>query len=182
MPADNTILQELEALNSQLAAFDNQLPMQVADQNYFNDFPTQILGFVKDECEPVFKGATLPLSTHPNYFDALPSVILDNVKHTHQESHQINAKAPIFLSWQKSRLALAAILIAIISFGGYLTFIGQADHQPLQLLANVENKDIKEYLLRAGDIHFANDKAPQLNDKEIKDRDIVKYLNETGWD
>ena len=182
MSADNTILQELEALNSQLAALDNHLPMQVPRQDYFDALPSHILSFVKEECEPVFKGATLPLRTQTNYFDALPSVILDKVKHTHQDIQQTNAKAPIFLSWQKSRLALAAILIAIISFGGYLTFIGQSDHQPLQLLANVENKDIKEYLLRAGDIRLANQNAPQLNDKEIKDRDIVKYLNETGWD
>ncbi|NDC42955.1 MAG: hypothetical protein EBZ77_15625, partial [Chitinophagia bacterium] len=80
------------------------------------------------------------------------------------------------------RPAMAAILVAVISIGGYITYMTTEQADSNELISRVEPTAIGDYLNRTYGVSagaLQNDKLAQL---KVEERDIEDYLNNTGWE
>ena len=165
MSDNNNIINELEEMGSKLATIPRRMPYSVPD-GYFSAEITIPNGLPAR--------AETPYSVPGGYFDELPQKMLAAAKATEPAPRTI-AFAPR-LQWLQ-----AAALALFITAGGFIMFRGSSTPEE-RLLASVSKADIKEY------IEYADrDAEPVMNAEVIKtlpvdNKEIVAYLDETGWE
>lgn len=124
----------------------------------------------------------IPFSTPHGYFDALPAKMLLAAKASDAKRRTIPlANRHVF---RQLRWAAAALLIIGIGMGSYNMFFRSNPDKTEVMLAAVPANDIHEYLQ-----HVYNKmdidrvvSSTDINNLQLENKDIVQYLNETGWD
>jgi hypothetical protein len=125
----------------------------------------------------------MPLSVPVGYFEQLPAQILNTVKAVENKTSAkvivLNTKS-IF---RKVQWAAAAMFVLFIGLGAYITFISGRSTNPEMMLASVSTNEIDDYVAHTYRIDI--DKVTgntDINNIPLENKEIVQYLNETGWD
>lgn len=180
MNADNTIQDELNSMGSPLAGLPGQMPYAVP-AGYFEQMAGNMAQLARqnENTMPDF-GHSMPYEVPAGYFDGLPAKVL--LKATGAEGAEKQAgRHIVFLPGRK--WAAAAALAVIIGSGAFIMFSGNNGTGAENILAAVPQHEIKEYVQHSYGIDPAkaagNTRVGNLN---VDSKDIVAYLNETGWD
>ncbi len=154
------------------------LPYAVPD-GYFEGLANNILAEGIVSVLP----ADAPFHVPAGYFESLPAQILKAAKSADpiKETRTIPLRRNI---WKPIRLAAAAVLMLGIGISSYRIFYNaQQVSGTEKILSSVPNNDIQDYLQHIYrmdmDRVVSNDPVSNLN---VDNKDIVQYLNETGWD
>jgi hypothetical protein len=174
------IKQELNEAGSSLAG--KQIPMPYAlPDGYFSRFEKNLRSEITEDdttaAVHALAGKTLPYHVPGNYFDKLPKQLL--------EKNEAGKQKGIRITFPQLRWAAAAIVLIAVSVGTYNLYMPSADTiKPGKvMLASVNNNDIQEYLANAAgtNVKLNNDDGyPEII--EIDTKDIISYLDQTGWD
>ena len=179
----NEIIQELNEWGSPLAAMPRTMPYSVPD-GYFDQLPGDIWGGIADEQLMLeFDGTDMPLQAPEGYFDSLPLKMLQAAKAgdvREQETTAVPArqiKLRPYIRW-----AAAAVIAITVSIGGYLMYAPQ-ETTPERILSSIPKSELKEYVTRRYGLDPAMI-APgkEVNNLNVNNKDIVEYLDATGWD
>lgn len=166
MKAVNEITEELTGMGSMLAELPRAMPYSVPD-GYFEQLPGTIQAAVEMESQ---------FAVPAGYFDSFPEQMLAVAKRAD--------KKPILISLaNRVRWVAAAVLIMCIGVGSYMTFQNQPAMSAERILSSVPASEIQEYLQgpeRATDEQTANHAI--VNKLQVDSKEIVSYLNETGWE
>ena len=129
--------------------------------------------------------APMPFDIPSKYFESFPEKVLLAAK-ANEPAKKESGKIPLKQHniFTRVRWAAAAIILICISSGSYITFFN--NNQPAnseKILASVPESDIQEYLqstylVDMNRVMTNND----ISNMELDNKDIVQYLNETGWD
>ncbi len=168
---------ELSELGSSLAGQRVVMPYSAPD-GYFDGLSGRLNSCIADEFEQdngLGLSKELPYRAPEGYFDALPGRILEKAGRSKQRGFAI--------TFRQLRWAAAAVLVVAIGLGAVnLMQEGNATMTKDGLLANVGDKEIREYLVS---IYHAPAKgatgSAYLEGIDVDTRDIVAYLDETGW-
>ena len=175
----NNISEELKNMDSLLADLPKRMPYSVP-VGYFEQLADNIttIACIQDDI-PDF-GHTLAYQVPDGYFDALPAQMLQML-----QSEKINKSIPPKKHFviPAIKWAAAAVLAIGISAGGYLVVTTYTAPHTETILASVQPNDITLYLQHSYGID-ANTVAnsTHINNLDIDSKDIVAYLDETGWD
>lgn len=208
MNNESAILQELKVLNSGLADVSRSLPYNLPEgyfanfqqkitalvtdngdagsaltginkampfdvpQNYFGQLPQSIMTQIAGQTKAT------PLEVPENYFTSFPARALQAAKAV--ETHENRIIPASWFVFKHIRLAAAAVLLICIGLGAYTTVFNtdyRSSHEIL--LSSVAKTEIEAYLDASEkgepeDIGVAN--------LPFDRKDIVVYLNETGWE
>ncbi len=150
------------------------MPFEVP-QGYFETAATDMAMMAMGENIAAALPKGIPLIVPTGYFDALPAKMLHAAKATELPKQQK-------LSFRNIRWAAAAMVILSIGIGAY-EFSNQQQNAPDNILASVSNNDIHDYLQQSYrldvDRIISN---TDINNMQVDNKEIVQYLNETGWD
>lgn len=212
MNKDNGILQELVEMGSPLAMLPRTMPYSVPegyftqltniitgediewDENSFAPGGSKMMpyhvpgGYFEQLTANLVSAATAegtalpkvaPFTIPAGYFDQLPAQLLNAAKATDTPK-----AAPVRYNLFRSvQWAAAAIFIMFIGIGAYITFFNQKTDSAEVLLAAVPNTDIHDYII--GDYRLDVDRiagSDGINNLQLDKKEIIEYLNETGWD
>ena len=150
---------------------------------YFEKFADNILNIIKAENIGTLISREMPHSLPATYFEGLPAQMLLAAKKS-----DIAKKTATRISlgqrnsFRQVRWAAAAVLLICIGFGGYQTFFSQPQN-PENMLASVPNNEIQDYLQHTYILDMNRVlSSSDINSIEVENKDIIQYLNETGWD
>lgn len=172
MSEENNILNELREMQSPLADIPRQMPYAVPDE-YFSAAQEQILMIPLEEILPGKSPA--PYAVPRGYFEGLPQAMLTVAKKSAPVTKTYRAH------WRVQWLQ-AAMLAIMISTGGYIMFGSGKHNMADHMLSSVPAGDIREYIDHryGGEIIPVND--AHLSELKVEKKEIVSYLDETGWD
>ena len=180
----NEIINELKGLNSPLAAMPREMPYQVP-AGYFEQLPGDVLAIVNDTTIQAFEKQGNPHEVPAGYFNTLPLKMLQAAKAQEVIEHKEVAPAKRIALYPQVRWAVAAVMALVISLGGYVMFTGNnADNGAEKILSSIPGSEINEYVTHRYGID-PNVVAPDKENSNLKNvdtKDIVAYLDETGWD
>jgi len=147
---------------------------------YFDQLPGQITAWTTAEYISV-PLADMPFQVPQGYFGQLPQQVLAAARA--QETHAQTTKRkriPMPARW-----AAAAILVLGIGISTYrmLSTTPVQETPAEHILASVQAPELEEYL----DGNYRLDaevieKNDDINKMKLDEQDIIKYLDETGWD
>ncbi len=150
---------------------------------YFEKLTGDILNKVEAKAHVNADIKSMPLSVPAGYFEQLPRQILNSVKAADDKAPtKIIAleKQPLY---KKVQWAAAAMFVLFIGLGAYITFVSDRGTNPEMMLASVSANEIDDYLEHTYRIDI--DKVAgntDINSLPLENKEIVQYLNETGWD
>ena len=172
------ITTELRDMGSPLADMNNDTSYTVP-AGYFDGFAANIIARAKEqEAADVDFGRALPYVAPPQYFEQFPALVLELAK---KEEPVQPVKRIAFIP--RNRWAAAAALAIIIATGAFMLSMGGNTDNTDQMLAAIPATEINEYVQRSYGIDATQvESAPNINNLELDSKDIVSYLNETGWD
>lgn len=151
-------------------------------EGYFEGLTKNIITAVKADHIDSVSSREMPFNVPAGYFDILPAKMLQAAKNT-EPVKKITTHIPLGRnSFRQIRWAAAAVLLICIGFGGYETFLAQPDNTE-NMLASVPSNEIHDYLQHTYtfDVNRIVDNNT-INNIEVDNKDIIQYLNETGWD
>jgi len=211
MNNENDILAELKDLNSPLAGISRAMPYRVP-AGYFEQLPENTISAIKSieapEVKPVW-GAN-PYAAPAGYFDSLTCNLVSAAKAEHisvntkempyhvpkgyferlpgqviKAVKALGSKKTIPLTahmFRRVQWAAAAIFIIFMGIGGYIAFFNDHSYQE-KILASIPGNEIHDYLQRTYRIDVDRIEANNnVNELQVDNREIVQYLDETGWD
>ncbi len=167
---------ELNILNSSLAGSRIGMPYNVPE-GYFLGLAHKVLQ--TDEADgsnslPIH--TAMPYQVPPNYFDGLSSQVI--------EKAAPQKKKGLLLSFTTIRWAAAAMLLVMVGAAVVVSMNKQSnDIYNAESVVVVADRDIEVY--------FADNTRPDaamlpdisyLNYTDVQAKDIIYYLDETGWD
>jgi len=169
------------AYNADLTPGWSKAQIFTTPQGYFENITSAIVASAIAGNSPSALSKETPFAVPSGYFDTLPAQILAAAK----QAQPVKKHMHIPLgqqSFRGIRWAAAAVMLICIGFGGYLTFNTQTD-QTDKMLSSVPNTDIQDYLHNT----YVFDVPRIINNDDINtigvdNKDIIQYLNETGWD
>lgn len=172
------IATELENAGSSLAVMDIKVPYTVP-VGYFSDFEREISSVVASEERIRNAGSASLKETYAvpdNYFETLPARVMKKVAPPKPVVRLIDYK------W--IRFAAAAMLLVAIGLGMINTLSPTTATSPKRAdIAQLDERDIIEYLGVAGSSVASLDPVGFSLDKyNLDNKDIVTYLDQTGWD
>lgn len=175
MSEHNDIREELRDMNSPLADMRRNMPYAVP-QGYFVQLPEHALATVAAGDNELTIKHDAPYRVPDGYFEQLPATLLALVKKEEESERKKSIYVPR-LQWLN-----AAMLAVIISFGGYIMFSAN-NNNPEQMLSSIPRAELKSYV----QTRYAMDvnevlREGNINDLNIESKDIVAYLDETGWE
>lgn len=178
----NEIIQELNELGSPLAAMPRTMPYSVPD-GYFDQLPGDIWGGIADEQLMLeLDGNDMPLQAPEGYFDSLPLKMLQAAKagDAHEQATAVPNRQRKLRPY--IRLAAAAVIAIALSIGGYV-FYSHQEGTPEKILSSIPKSELNEYVSRRYGLDPAMI-APgkEVNNLNVDNKDIVEYLDATGWD
>ena len=172
MSEENNILNELREMGSPLADMPRRMPYAVPD-NYFEGAEERILAVAGGL--PGVK-AELPYGVPQGYFEVLPEKMLAASKQADKGTRTVTFVPR--MQW-----ATAAVLVLMISLGGYITFRGQVMSEPEHLLSSVPASEIRAYVENRYEITEMHGSADsKLSGLQLNKREIESYLNDNGWE
>ena len=125
-----------------------------------------------------------PYSIPAGYFQSLPAQMLQAAKAAARVKETRGIPLKRRTIWRQARLAAAAILILAIGIGSYNVFYDTQEVSSTdKILASVPNNEIQDYLqpiYRMDMDRVASNNS--VNNLDLDNKDIIQYLNETGWD
>ena len=149
---------------------------------YFDNFESKLLESIFSVEEKLKLPKSMPFEVPNNYFEELPAKMVRITKRTTQKAKVIFLHKPTFL--QVLKAGVAAVLVIGLGFGIIMIINTNHSANPEITLASVPKDELKEYVQQNYldvDMDFAvanNENSTLKFDKT----DIVRYLNETGWD
>lgn len=150
---------------------------------YFENLTSDIINNTEANRHSKDDIKSMPLSVPVGYFEQLPAQILNTVKAVENKTSAkvivLNTKS-IF---RKVQWAAAAMFVLFIGLGAYITFISGRSTNPEMMLASVSTNEIDDYVAHTYRIDI--DKVTgntDINNIPLENKEIVQYLNETGWD
>ena len=184
MKEANEILQELKEMDSPLAAMSREMPFSLP-ADYFGQLSDNLLTIAFDDSElPKYLKTQNPFTVPAGYFDSFAANMKAAAVATDVPAAvPVTAKPQtIALSFRQVKWAAAAILITFISFGGYMMFTG-GNGSTEKMLSSIPRTDINEYMRHTYDLNTEKIINHQdLDIQNVDSKDIVQYLDETGWD
>jgi hypothetical protein len=177
---NNAINGHLEALQAPdiSHAWPKGMPYEVP-AGYFESLPGNVIAVVSalgpDETKEI------PFAVPLNYFDDLPAKMLQAAKTSDTEKQEKVTPVKRTYALRSVNWAAAAILLIIISMGGYILFQPQqpgADN----ILASIPSKEIHDYLQGTYRMDVDRVVNNDISNLQIDSREIIEYLNDTGWD
>ena len=170
-----TTLEEKE----QHPGWSKKMPFALPD-GYFGGLPAEIATAASFSALP----KTMPLSAPAGYFEHLPARMLQAAKAVDEpvtKGRTIALKGSAL--FRQIRWAAAAVLVVGLGIGSYQFYTQNRQPASENLLASVPSNDIREYVQRTyrmdAEKVVSNE---QINDLQLDNKDIIQYLNETGWD
>lgn len=180
-----------------LAGVGRQMPYRVP-QGYFDMLPMQMLGLVQHEAAILPKAT--PFAVPEGYFNTLPAQMLAAAK----AADAAPAEKPRTIAlrtnlWQSVRWAAAALLVAGLGFGTYKALYNDSvtvTPKPSieSQLAALSKAEISNYIQQNIDDFDsevlessvakldAGTSAPANAIDQLSDDEIIRYLDETGWE
>ncbi len=164
-------------------------------QGYFEGFAAKMLNQVLEVNSTLLpQHGVHTLAAPEGYFNQLPERVLAAAKADEKPAARVIPLGSTL--WKNLRWAAAAILIAGIGFGGYqMTQSGPAKPLPAaksveQRLAQIPETTISNYIQQNiddfdGDMlssFVANNENAPLTKDQLTDKEIIDYLDETGWE
>jgi len=162
-----------------IPAWGKALPYSIP-AGYFEGLNNTIVAAIAaDEQMPELPKKT-PYITPAGYFETLPEHILLAAKAADTSTKKISLKRRNILL--PVRWAAAAVLLITIGLGAYMVF-DQPISTPDKILASVPNNEIQDYLQGADRVDVDRIVGNnEVSNMQLENRDIIEYLNETGWD
>jgi len=160
-------------------AWSKKMPYSVP-VNYFNELTGNIIAgaFTENADLP----EQLPYTVPAGYFENLPAQILAAAKAESPAKKETKViplqKRHIF---RQMRWLAAAVLILGIGIGSY-SIINRGQSSTENMLASVPANDIQDYLQHTDRIDVDRVLSTDINNLQLDNKDIIQYLNETGWD
>jgi hypothetical protein len=150
-------------------------------EGYFSNMPATMAAIAEGGGAQSFSlPKATPFDVPAGYFDALPAQVLQKAKAAD--------KARMFrpqhrsLSFRSISWAAAAIVLLVISIG--IFEVSPSDRNATDnILASVSNNEIHDYLQQSYRVdvdRIVNN--TDINNIPVDNKEIVQYLNETGWD
>ena len=144
-------------------------------QGYFETVATDMALIAMGDGIAAAMPKDMPLTVPIGYFDALPAKMLQTAKATESPKQQE-------LSFRNIRWAAAAMVILSIGVAAY-DFSGQQQNAPDNILASVSSNDIHDYVQQSYRLDVDRIMSnTDINSMQVDNKEIVQYLNETGWD
>lgn len=169
------INRELSEWGSSLAGHKVAVPFAVPE-GYFGhpaDMAVEIMG--THTAEAVIPASQQPYSVPKGYFDALPGKVLQRADSDKQRGGTF--------SFVQLRWAAAAIVLLVAGVGIWAALNKGVAAPATTLLADVGDRDIKEYLVQSGTVAEMDMNTAIAAEKvNVDARDIIIYLDETGWE
>ncbi len=162
--------------------WSRNMPFDVPS-GYFDGFPDSMTAAATSGNIIAGSPASPPFSIPNGYFENLPGQLLKAAKAGDippRENKTI--KLPVYRSFRAVQWAAAAMFILFIGIGSYITFFSDRIVAPDTILVSVSNKDIQDYLQHTYNIDVDNIYKNDINNLQLDNKDIIEYLNETGWD
>ena len=124
----------------------------------------------------------VPFSVPGGYFEALPAKMLHAAKASGADKKPARL-IPLKRTSIFRQVRWAAAAVMLISIGvGYQVFFGHPSG-PEKILASVPGNDLQEYIEHTYRLDVKNiEGATEINNIPLENRDIIQYLDETGWD
>jgi hypothetical protein len=157
---------ELEQMGSTLAGMPKGMPHAVPE-GYFAAMEERVMNVA---IEPALPETALPYAAPAVYFDTLPEAI------TAKAMKETNGGAVYF---GRLRMAAAAVVLLMAGVGAWMV-LQQNNTTPDRLLARVNEREIREYLV-VPDAMPGNAEA-YVQRAKVDANEIESYLDETGWE
>lgn len=165
----------MEERSPQLDNIGRGMPYAVPG-GYFDELASRTLAAVRAEETAGKLPTTMPYAAPEGYFESLAGRVL-------QQTAVPQPKKGFVISFPAMRWAAAAMVILMAGLGGYeLQQRMPAEGGETQFLASVNDAEIEAYL--GGDVAArtaTTADAHYLDGLDVKNKDIEKYLDETGW-
>jgi hypothetical protein len=175
------IIEELRQEEEQ-PEWGKELPYSVPE-GYFETLQAQVMARA---CIEDSLSNAIPFTVPTGYFEKLPEQILLAAK----AADGVKAKEKKVIPFRRHHLlrqirwAAAAVLVLGIGLGSYQIFFN-AQQNPVSesILSSVPNNEIQDYVQHnyRVDIDQVISNNP-VNNMSVDNKDIIQYLNETGWD
>ncbi len=153
------------------------MPYSVPSQ-YFSELTNNIVASAKLSDYQNDNAYSVPAG----YFEQLPEQILVAAKAADpatKETRIIPLKPRISII--PRRWAAAAVILITIGLGGYMFFNSQSSTD--KILASVPANDIQDYLKNTYRLDVDRVVGgTEINNLHLENKDIIEYLNESGWD
>ncbi len=177
MSEDYNIHDELKGMGSPLADISKNMPYSVP-VDYFNAFRVNTTNENLDG-ELIIQHTDLPFPVPQIYFEELPMKVLAAAK----SKEQLLNKNKRIIFAPRLQWLTAAMLALIVSLGGYIMFSSGGNTNSEKMLSAVSRNDIHEYLQHRYDVDpTAIIENQHVNELKVENKDIVAYLNDTGWE
>jgi hypothetical protein len=211
MNTGHDIQEELKSMGSILAGMSRAMPYVVPD-GYFEQFGGSLTCTIKDLAEADINPGwdkAMPYAVPQGYFEALANEITVKAARANlskgvpldvpvgyfetfpqQMLQAAKASEPKLIPLKRRSLLLsikwaaAAILVIGIGLGSYRAFFNSGDLNSTEhMLSSVPSTEIQDYLQHNYRVDVdrlvANNSVNNMN---LDNKDIIQYLNETGWD
>ena len=182
MNTQNNIEDEMDDF-SPLAKIDRQMPYSVP-AGYFNNLSDELTGLIAtQDFEKRYRQVKMPLQVPSAYFNNLPEQLLAAVHKEEGSAKEVKAPRKIKL-FQQTNWAAAAVITLVITLGGFIFFNGSNNYSnPERMLSSISGNDLNDYVQHSYGLDASkvinNNNVSNLN---VDNKDIVQYLNETGWE
>ncbi len=167
----------------EVPAWSKNMPFHIP-AGYFEDLTGKIVAAANNIEITAVMPKEIPFKTPPGYFERLPAQLLIAAKAT-----DIAPKTAKVIPLKKINVyrsiqwAAAAIFIIFIGIGSYITFFSEGTYYPEKVLASVPNTDIHDYLQHTYRMDVDNAVGnDDLKNLQLDNKEIIQYLDETGWD
>jgi hypothetical protein len=161
----------------QVPAWGKTLPYALPN-GYFEGLTNEIVTVAKAN----HLNSDNPLKVPDGYFETFPQQVLIAAKATDKESHVIQVKRGFIV--RSIKWAVAAVLIVAIGFGAYISLFDQGNADD-RMLASVPDSEIHDYLQNTYSLRMDVDRVvgnSDIGNLQLDSKEIIQYLNETGWD
>lgn len=181
MNGEQDILNELQQLNSPLAAYPRTMPYALPE-GYFEDVVAQLNRTIAADMQVLNRD--MPFSLPDGYFEKLPGTLLQAAKETPAVAAQPKQSSTM---WLGIRWAAAAMLVLAIGFGSYRALTPETQSIEQQL-NNIPDAELMAYVQENIDDFETDNIITHVNNTGISNAtnalnssDIELYLQETGW-
>ncbi len=176
---------ERAALARKTPVWNKTMPHTVPS-GYFEGLAGNVMAAVHSEqsAEPELSySKAMPYHVPAGYFEALPI----QMRHAALRAAPMKKTAtiiPLRNTFKQVRWAAAAVLLVCIGFGGYISFFSGGPQSGTEvMLASVPNEEIHDYLQHSYLLYVDQVlNNTDINKIQVDSKDIIQYLNETGWD
>lgn len=167
----------------EIPQWGKMLPYAVPN-DYFNKLTSNIVAAAIAEDPALGLSKDTPLKAPAGYFETLPAQILSAAKASDVPKKETKVIPLNRIIFRQLRWAAAAVLLLSLGFGSYQMFFRSQPDSTESMLASVPNNDIHDYLQ-----HIYNRvdldrivSSADINNLQLDNKDIVQYLDETGWE